>query len=79
MLHFITTTSGCDKSVRPILFFHKKRGALGRPFFVQLFGVLRLEGDLQPQPHGPPVVDALLGKATDQAAEVRVPGDITTY
>ena len=77
MLYFITpTTSTCEKSARLILFFHKKRGALGRPFFCPMLGLLRLEGDPQPQPHGAPVVDALLREAADQAAEIGIGRDI---
>ncbi len=41
-----------------------------------MLGVPRLEGDPQPQPYGAPVVDALLRKAADQAAEIGIGRDI---
>jgi hypothetical protein len=54
------------------LFFIKKEAHLGAPFLSNCLAFGELERDAQPQPHGAPAVDALLGEAADQSSEVRV-------
>ena len=65
-----------EKNLRGSYSFLIKKGAHVTPLFIQLFGLPQLEGDPQPQPHGAPVIDALLSKAANQSSEVVIVRDI---